>query len=113
MIASDSPRVPDSVTGIGDRAFYSCGNLAGVTIPDSVADVGANPFVCCDELREIGVSPDHPYLEITDGVLFSKPDKRLICYPCAFAAPDYTVPGGTRNIGGSAFVYSTSLESRV
>lgn len=97
-----------SVTVIGDEAFYRC-NLTSVTIPDSVTCVGNNPFAFCDSLTDIIVSDDHPYLETIDGVLFSKPDKRLICYPGGFNAPVYTVPRGTEMIGDNAFESCYSL----
>ena len=92
-----------AVTGIGDRAFAFCGSLTAVTIPDSVTDIGANPFAFCDALEEIAVSADHPSLAVVDGVLFSRPDMRLVSYPSAFTAGTYAIPQGTRIIGDYAF----------
>lgn len=101
--------IPDGVTRIGDYAFDSSSALTAVTIPDSVTCVGNNPFAFCDSLTDIIVSDDHPYLETIDGVLFSKPDRRLICYPCSFKSPVYTVPRGTEMIGDNAFESCYSL----
>ena len=101
--------IPDSVTSIGGDAFSGCISLTTVTIPDSVTSIGQNPFVECKNLAEIRVSPDHPYLTVADGVLFSKPDKKLICYPCAFEAHQYAIPKGTEAIGDNAFSHCTSL----
>ena len=103
--------IPDSVTEIGNDAFYSCGSLTNVTIPDSVTEMGTNPFVQCSKLTDIRVSTDHPYLAVIDGVLFSKPDKRLICYPRVFTAKTYAIPAGFCVIGDSAFYSCTSLTS--
>ena len=36
--------IPDSVTSIGNAAFYSCKNLTQVTIPDSVTSIGNMAF---------------------------------------------------------------------
>lgn len=74
-----------------------------MTIPDSVAFVSASPFTSCGALEEIRISGDHPYLELQDGVLFSKADHRLICFTNAFAGGAYTVPDGTLEIGERAF----------
>lgn len=36
--------VPDSVTRIGERAFYGCENLTVMTIPAGVTEIGADAF---------------------------------------------------------------------
>ena len=91
------------VTSIGDDAFIFCESLNSITIPDSVTSIGANPFNSCSKLTDIIVSIDHPYLATIDGVLFSKPDKRLVCYPYVFTADSYVIPDGIQIIGDYAF----------
>ncbi len=105
---SECPRLTsvtmsNSVASIGDSAFTSCSSLTSVTIPDSVTHIGTNPFARCGKLTDILVSTDQPVLEVIDGVLFTKADKRLICYPSAFTAKEYTVPQGIQSIGVRAF----------
>jgi len=39
--------IPDSVTNIGDLAFYDCITLTGVTIPNSVTTLGEGVFANC------------------------------------------------------------------
>ena len=39
--------IPDSVTSIGERAFYNCENLTEITIPDSVISIGDDAFDAC------------------------------------------------------------------
>ena len=39
-----SVTIPDSVTSIGDLAFYNCSGLTSVTIPDSVTSIGISAF---------------------------------------------------------------------
>lgn len=95
--------LPGTLTHIGGEAFKNCDKLTGITIPDSVSSIDANPFENCERFETITVSPDHPYLVVTGGVLFSRDDRRLICYPNAFTAESYTVPDGTMSIGDHAF----------
>ena len=38
--------IPDTVTKIGDRAFYDCSALMPVTIPESVTEIGEYVFDC-------------------------------------------------------------------
>jgi len=42
--------IPDSVTSIGNSAFYDCTNLTSVTIPNSVVSIGNNAFMGCTGL---------------------------------------------------------------
>ena len=100
-----------AVTAIGPEAFYRRDSLAGVTIPNSVTTLTGNPFSYCERLTEIRVSPDHPALEVVDGVLFGRQDKRLICCPYALAGESYAIPRGTRIIGENAFFHCDSLLS--
>lgn len=102
--------IPEGVEEIGNNALWGCG-LTTVDIPDSVTTVGNNPFNFCKELRQISVSPDHPTLEIRDGMLFSKPDSRLIYYPMGRQEDTFEIPEGTKVIGGFAFWHCENLAS--
>ena len=101
--------LPDGLTSIGDWAFSGCLSLTGITIPDQTEHVGRNPFSDCEKLAEIIVSGGHPYLETIDGVLFSKPDRRIVTYPGTLTADAYSIPEGTQIIGDYAFSANPSL----
>ena len=47
--------IGDSVTTIGNYAFYDCYNLTSVTIPDSVTTIGSYAFSDCDNLATITI----------------------------------------------------------
>ena len=49
--------IPDSVTDIGDQAFYDCSGLTSVTIPDSVTSIGGRAFSRCSGLTSVTI-PD-------------------------------------------------------
>lgn len=53
----ESIEIPDSVTSIGNRAFVRCDSLTSIEIPDSVASIDDSAFSGCDNLTEI-VIPD-------------------------------------------------------
>ena len=40
--------IPDSVTSIGNGAFYDCSSLRSVVIPDSVTSIGERAFEDCN-----------------------------------------------------------------
>ena len=87
-----------TVTSIGNQAFRDCSFLTSVELPDSVTSMGVNPFEGCELLKNIQVSPEQPAFAAIDGVLFSKTEKSLICYPAGKQADAYKVPQGIQQI---------------
>ena len=47
--------IPDSVTRIGDYAFYGCSSLTSVTIPDSVTTIRERAFDGCSSLTSVTI----------------------------------------------------------
>ena len=50
--------IPDSVTSIGNYAFYGCSSLTSITIPDSVTSIGGSAFYNCSSLTNITIPDD-------------------------------------------------------
>ena len=48
--------IPNSVTNIGDRAFFNCRELTSITIPNSVTTIGDGAFSGCSSLQSIHTS---------------------------------------------------------
>ena len=47
--------IPNSVTGIGDYAFYWCNNIRNIEMPDSVTSIGDYAFYLCVNLVSIEI----------------------------------------------------------
>ena len=47
--------IPNSVTNIGDNAFYGCQSLTNIKIPNSVTNIGDRAFASCSSLTSINI----------------------------------------------------------
>ncbi len=62
--------IPDSVTSIGDSAFYCCSSLTYIDIPDSVTSIGDSAFDVCYNLTDVyytGSEEDWAKINIDSG----------------------------------------------
>ena len=96
------------VTSIGKYAFGFPNILKSIKLPESINHIEGNSFMACKNISFL-ISPDHPYFAIIDGVLFTKPDKRLIYFPDT--KENYVVPDGIQAIGNNAFFFCDGLIS--
>lgn len=90
--------IPESVTSIGERAFWNCSSLASIIIPDSVTSIGDGAFCGCSSLTSITI-PDS-VTGIGDGAF----------YGC-ISLESITIPDSVTSIGRSAFKWCVNLAS--
>ncbi|MBQ2374896.1 MAG: leucine-rich repeat protein [Alistipes sp.] len=84
--------IPDSVTRIGDRAFYGCDSLESITIPNSVTMIGGYAFFGCYSLTSVYCKPTTP--PAVSREMFRNPKiyvhrKAVDAYKSAFGWRDY------------------------
>ena len=90
--------IPDGVTRIGAKAFFSCRSLTSITIPDSVTSIEDSAFEGCANLTNITI-PDS-VTKIRDST-----------FSCCTSLTSITIPNSVTSIGCDAFYGCTSLTS--
>ena len=90
--------IPDSVTEIGESAFYWCDSLTSVTIPDSVTTIGEKAFYNCKSLISVTIGDSVTTIGIE-------------AFGFCGSLTSVIIPDSVTTIGESAFYVCTSLTS--
>ena len=99
------------IWGSGFKNYDLLEKINKVKIPDCIKTIEKNPFARCSNLSIIEVSRDHETLVVLDGILYSKPDKRLITCSKGFLGTTCLIPEGIRIIERGAFYGCSELTS--
>ena len=90
--------IPNSVTSIGNYAFWGCSGLTNVTIPNSVTSIGEGAFTECSGLTSVTIP----------GSVTSIGDEAF--YGCS-GLTSVTIPGSVTSISYMAFYGCSGLTS--
>ena len=111
--------IPDSVTNIGDYAFWNCRSLTNIVIPNSVTSIGDNAFEYCFSLSNL-IIPDG-VTSIGDGAFVGCTSLSSVVIPDSVSCignnafwgceslTDIVIPNSVTSIGESAFYGCSSL----
>ena len=114
--------IPNTVTSIGDGAFYGCSVLTSVAIPNSVSSIGNCAFAYCSDLLSVTI-PDSvtfvgQYAFYGTAWFNNQPDGLVYVGKVAYmykgimpAGTSITLANGTLGIAGYAFGGHSGLTS--
>ena len=105
--------INENTKHIAGSAFSSCSRLTSITIPDSVTSIGELAFYRCTSLNDITVDVNNGYYQSIDGNLYSKEGRTLIQYAIGKTQTEFIIPDSVTSIGWFAFSGCTSLSSVV
>ena len=130
VVGCKNTHFPNSVTAIGDQAFFGCSGLTEITIPSNITSLGYyNPFSDCVNLEKIVVESGHPVFDSRDNCnAIIKTNENSLVSGCkktkipnsVTAIDDYafshcssltelTIPNSVTYIGDGAFNYCSGL----
>ena len=90
--------IQDSVTSIGNSAFYECSGLTSVTIGNSVTSIGEDAFAHCDGLTSVTLGN-------------SVTSIGYMAFVSCDGLTSITIPNSVTSIGYKAFSYCSGLTS--
>lgn len=116
-----SINLPNSVTSIGEWAFYECRSLTSINIPHSVTSIGNSAFSWCDSLTSINIPNsvttigDEAFYECKSLTSINIPDSVTSIGDGAFdecsSLASINIPDSVTSIGNGAFSECKSLTS--
>ena len=98
ILGCESTVIPNSVTSIGENAFYTCSGLTSVTIPSSVTEIGYSAFSGCSKLTSVTI----PNSVTSIGAY---------AFQSCNGLKSVIIGNGVTSIGQSAFSYCSNLNS--
>jgi hypothetical protein len=109
-----SVTIPNSVKSIGDSAFYDCSGLTSVTIPNSVTSIGDWAFADCRGLTNISVDSGNAYYSSESGVLYNKNRTTVITVPDGKKIkPESDVKTSNQSMYCDYFLFKPALTKKV
>ena len=101
------------VTTISEDLFKNNDLVKSITLSKNIKAVYGRYFKEIIHLEELKVVKENPNYTSSDGVLFDKNKRELVCYPRAKTNKSYSIPSTVKEVQSDAFANNSSLEKIV
>ena len=113
IVSCKNTKIPNSVTSIGDSAFYDCSGLTSITIPNSVTSIGNHAFDGSSALTSISIPNtvtsigEYAFSRCSSLISITIPNSVMsigdyVFYNCS-GLTSITIPKSITSIGNHAF----------
>ena len=113
--------IPDTITKIGERAFYECKNLKEIKIPSSVETIHQEAFYSCSALEKLTIEEgvislrDRAFSYCRSIKKIELPSTLILdnigCFAYCFSLEEINIPSGTTILNESLFEGCQSLKA--
>lgn len=125
--------LPEGLTEVAERAFYSCLNLSSVTLPGSLRRISKeafwgtaltqihlpvaldslafDAFYGCSALASFTIDEGNEHFSVVDDVVYDKAMTRVLRYAPARKATHFSLPQSVKHIGICAFDNARNLQT--
>ena len=121
IIGCQNTHIPNSVTAIGDCAFYNCSGLTAISIPNGVTSIGDSAFYECTGLTAISIPNSitsigySVFCGCSGLTAVNIPNSVISIGQYAFASckglTSITIPNSVKTIDEAAFTSCSNLSS--
>ena len=93
------------------KGFLDQNSLKTISVPGSVQKIDDGTFCDCKCLESITVDAGNELYSSANGVLYNKEKTRILAFPAALAATEFTIPSTVEKVAPYAFNYNKNLTS--
>lgn len=104
----ETPKIPDTVTSLGEKTFFECISLKNITIPSTVMNIENSAFAGCIKLTSIKVDENNSKYDSRNdcnAIIETSTNKLIV------GCKTTEIPLNIVTIGESAFFYCLELTS--
>lgn len=103
--------IPESVTTLGQKAFYGCSKLTEIAIPDGITSIGIGAFKDCSALTSVAFNGSSKITTIAEETFYNCSELTSISIPAKVTTIGKNAFGGCGKLASVTFAEGNNLTS--